>query len=188
MKTTLKVTTVVEITGVKTSYEIGEAFKKAFKDVAYVNDELTDDDAEGYSFTFKENKSVDLKALESKVEKIIATTWKKELAEEAEKKAQAKKNMEGFTGFVLTPVKNKYAKLMDEVIEDCGQRVLDYIEEKDYSMADATWADAQDLISLRLLLDTKDRVECYKFARSLDTYVRESIPDKVYDYLQEVAV
>ncbi|MEN9919940.1 MAG: hypothetical protein RL662_2376 [Bacteroidota bacterium] len=183
MKTTLKVTTVVEITGVKTSYEIGEALKKAFKDVAHVNDELTDDDAHGYSFTFHGNPTVDLKALESKVNKICENTWKKELAEEAEAKAQAKKNLEGFTGFVLTPVKNKYAKLMDEVIEDFSQRVLDYIEEKEYSMANATWADTQDFITLRMLLDTKDSVECYKFARNLDTYVRESIPDKVYDYL-----
>jgi len=185
MKTKISVTTVIEISGVQTSYDIGEALKKAFKDVAHVNDELTDDDAEGYSFTFHGNPTVDLKALESKVKKIIEKTWKKELAEEAETEAKCKKAMEGFTGSILTPVKNRYAAMMDCVIAQFDQRVRDAMSENDFRAAEATWADNQDLITLRLLLETKGRVECYKFARSLDTFVRESIPDKVYAYLND---
>lgn len=183
MKTKLSVTTVVEISGVEVSWAINEALTKAFKDVAHVNDELTDDDAQGYSFTFVGNQTIDLKALESKVKKIIDTAHAKELAEYAEKEAKAKKNMEWFDGFKLTPVKNSYAKMMDEVIESFSERILKYIDEKDFCMAEGSWNDAQDMITLRMLLDTKGVMECYKFARILDSLVREAIPEKVYDFL-----
>ena len=182
MKTKLTVTTVVEITGVKTSYEIWEALTKSFKNVAYVD---RTQDNQGYSFTFKENPSVDLKAFGSKVKKIIEEAHAKELASDAKSEALAKKTMEGFTGSVLTPVTNKYAEMMSGVILSMDKDILRHIGEKDFSQAKCTWNDQQDLITLRTLLDTKDSVECHKYARRLDTYVREGIPDKVYNYLVE---
>lgn len=183
MKTSLQVTTVVEITGVKTSYEIGEALKKAFKDIAYVNDELMDDNAQGYSFTFKTNVKVDLKALEKKVKDICDKTHKKEIQEEKDIKEKCRKAMEGFTGTTLLPVTNKYALMMDEMILSINHDILKHMKNKDYTMAESNWSDQQDLVTLRMLLNTKSREECYKFARGLDTYVREGIPDELYSYL-----
>lgn len=185
MKTKITVTTVVEIEGVETSYDIFEALKKAFKDVAHVNDELTDDDAQGYSFTFHKNEPVDLKALESKVKKIIDKAHAKELAEEAEAERKAKKSMEGYTGSVLTPVTNKYARMMDCLLKGIDMNIKILIEQKDYRQAEGTWNDMQDLITLRQILNNKSREEAYKYARNLDTFVRESIPDEVYDYMTE---
>lgn len=183
MKIKTVVTTVVEITGVETSYYIYEALKKAFKGVAIVSDELTDDDAQGYSFTFHGSMEKDLKSFEEKVKSICVKTHEKEMKIEKDITEKCRKAMEGFTGTELIPVTNKYALLMDEQILSMNEDILKHMKKKDYRQAESTWCDQQDLITLRMLLNNKGREECYKFARSLDTFVRESIPDDVYCYL-----
>lgn len=183
MKTTLTVTTVVEITGVKTSYEIWEALTKSFKNVAYVD---RTQDNPGYSFTYKGNPTVDLKALESKVNKICEKVHVKEQADEIKQEAEARKKMKGFAGFVLTPVKNKYAKMMDEVIEWYDDRIKDSMADNEFFNAACSFSDAEDMVQLRKLLEAKD-AGVYKFIRSLDTSVRETIPEKVYEYIDDLA-
>lgn len=43
--------------------------------------------------------------------------------------------------------------------------------------------DAKDLNVVLRLLEENNPIKAYSKARSLDTYVREGIPDNVYDYL-----
>ena len=184
MKTTMKVTTVIEITGVKVSWEILEvlkkSFKKSFDKVCYT------EDTEGFSFRSNGNLSIDLKSLEEKVNKICERVHAKEHAAEIKQEAKSKKKMEGFTGFVLTPVRNKHARRIDDIIIDATYRIKDYMAENEFYNAECTFDDAEDMIQLRKLLEAKD-ADTYKFIRSLDTSVRETIPEEVYEYIDDLA-
>ncbi len=180
----LNVTTVVEVHDIEISWAIFEALKKAYKDIAIVDDELIDDDdAEGYSFTFQGTMEVDLIELEHEIRSIVTKTVRKEKKEDIEKQAKAKKELEGFKPFELKMARNPYAKMMDEVIKTYNDRIQREIVNEDFDQALCYANDGKDLIAFRNVLDTGSRKEALAFRKELDTIVREHIPEKVYDYL-----
>ncbi len=79
----------------------------------------------------------------------------------------------------LSPVKDRYARMLDPVIRDFQDQIRENIR-NGYRDCIFDMHDVDCLIAIRTMLENKSYSAAYAFVCELDDHIQESIPYEVY--------
>jgi hypothetical protein len=132
------------------------------------------------AFVIKTKAGVDLpEGWEAAAERAFLTADAAALA----KKAAIKAAMEGWKAPVLpepTALTKKLARQIGRYLKEAEKNIA----EGDYGMAQCYASDAADLIVIMREVDAGHQATAYRLVDNLDTIVRDSIPEDVWNWLR----